>query len=437
MENTTLVLIIFVPCFLFFLFSGWPIAFGVSAVTILGLFLVGGGRVGNFAYLGYNALCNYHLLALPVFILMGEVLIAGGVGQRLYDGVGPLMNRIRGGLIYSNIVMNTVLGAACGSTIAATSAISAVAIPELEKRHYKKGLVYGSLASSGCLAALIPPSVGMIIYAALTDTSLGELFVAGIVPGLLFAASLIVTTKVSLMIRPDIAPEVTRQDLSVPIVRAFFSSVTGLWPLLLLIVMVLGSIYSGFATPTEAAAYGVIGAFILGIRRISRKTLKTSLNSTLQISVSLFFIIGMASVYGFTLNSLGIRGLMIDFLVALPFGVYTKVYMVWLALLLLGMFLDCGSVMILTIPILTPFMVSLGFSPTWFGIYIILAIELGNITPPVGLTLYAVQAVSGDKLETIAKGALPYWAAYFMAVTPIIFFPEIALWLPRLAGMGG
>jgi len=435
MDTLTLTAIIFLGFFLFFLFSGWLIAFCLGAVSILAFILIAGRTAGNFAFLGYNALTNYNLLALPFFILMGEILIQGGVATRLYGAVSPLMERIHGGLIYTNILMNTVLGAACGSTVAATSATSAVAIPELNKRGYDKGLCYGSLASAGCLAGLIPPSVGLIIYSAITDTSLGELFIAGIIPGLILATSLILVSSFMLRIRPQLAPSIKKEEV-VPVGRALLIMLRNLWPLAILIIIVLGTIYTGLATPTESATYGVVGALLLGARRLNLGKIKTSLLATLRISVSLLFIIGIASIYGFALNSLGMRGWVVDALLALPGGVYVQIYIIWLVVMLLGMFLDSGSSIIITTPILLPFVVSLGFDPIWFGIWIILAVELGNITPPVGLTLYAVIAVSGDKLETVARGCLPYWASFLIAITPITLFPAIVLWLPRVAGFG-
>lgn len=432
MDSMTLSLVIFLGCFIVFLFSGWLIAFSIGASSALAYIIISGGStISNFAYLGYNATINYNLLALPLFILMGELMIQGGIAKTLYSAITPLMERIRGGLIYVNVLSNTVLGACCGSTIAATSAISTVAIPELHNRGYAKGISYGSLASAGNLAALIPPSIGLILYAAITDTSLGELFLAGIVPGLILTCTLLFVSAMWIKLNSKIAPP--REKNPMPVGRSVGFAISRLWPLLILIVIVLGSIYLGFATPTEAGTYGVIGAIILGIGRINLKTFKISLVDTVRASVPLLFIIAMASIYGYALNSLGLRlwvATLLDGLIGPP---CVKMFSIWFLLLMLGMFLDAGSAIVLTTPILLPFALSLGYDPVWYGIWLSLAVELGNITPPVGLTIFAVQAISGDKLDTIARGALPFWISFVLAQLSVTFFPGIVLLLPNMA----
>jgi len=432
MDSMALSLVIFLGCFIVFLFSGWLIAFSIGASSLLAYFFISGGStIINFAYLSYNATINYSLLALPLFILMGELMIQGGIAKALYSAVSPLMARVRGGLIYVNILANTILGACCGSTIAATSAVSTVAIPELAKRGYAKGISYGSLASAGNLAALIPPSIGLILYAAITDTSLGELFLAGILPGLVLAGAFMFVSRIWIKLDSKIVPPGEKNPM--PVGRSIGFAISKLWPLLILIVIVLGSIYLGFATPTEAGAYGVIGAIILGIGKLNLETFKISLVDTVEASVPLLFIIAMASVYGYALNSLGLKSWVTTLLGGLIGPASMKMFFIWFLLLLLGMFLDAGSAMVLTTPILLPFAVSLGYDPVWYGIWLSLAIELGNITPPVGLTIYAVQAISEDRLDIIAKGALPFWISFVIVQLLITFFPGIALLIPNIA----
>lgn len=426
MTPEVVLLLIFVGVFLVFLFLGWLIAFSLAGAVLLA-YIFAKGSVLNFAVLSYNAAFNYNLLALPIFILMGEILIQGGVAAKLYDSVVPLFERFPGGLIHTNIAANVVLGACCGSTIAATSAMSDVAIPELMKRGYAKGICYGSLASAGCLAALIPPSVGMIVFASITTVSLAELFVGGIFPGLLLAATLAIVTIAWVKIRPEIVPPAPKELM--PLKKALLSMLK-LWSLAILILLVLGTIYLGIGTPTEAGCYGVVGALLLGCRKLSRERLKTALLTSCRISCSLLFIIAIASVFGFALNALGLQVTVLSVLSGLPGGMYIKMFCVYLMLMGIGMFLDSASVTIISTPILLPYAVSLGFEPVWFGVWLVLAVELGNVTPPVGVTLYAVQAVSGDKLTTIARGCFPYWASFFGTMFLMTFFPGIALWLP-------
>jgi C4-dicarboxylate transporter, DctM subunit len=434
MEPMTLVFLIFVVAFLVFLFSGWAIAFAIGAASILAyVFVAGGSALGNFAVLSYNAMSSYDMLALPFFILMGEILIEGGVAGKLYDSVLPLMERFPGGLIHTNIVANVILGACCGSTIAATTAISSVAIPELTKRGYAKEICFGSLASAGCLACLIPPSIGMIIFASLTTVSLGKLFIAGIIPGLLLAAAFSFVVAIWVKLKPAITPPPKKEIVSLGI--AFLFAIRSLWPLFFLIVLVLGVIYLGIGTPTEAGCFGVIGSILLSYKKIDRKNMLKSLLSTCQISGALLLIIAMASVYGFALNALGLRTWLLSVLSGLPGGAKTQMYLIWMILLVLGMFLDSSSVIVITTPILLPFSVNLGFEPLWFGIYLMLAVELGNITPPVGLTMFAVQAVSKSPINIVAKGCLPFWVSFFMVLSLLTMFPNLVTWLPN-TGMG-
>jgi len=430
MDPMVLSLVIFLGVFFVFLLSGWMIAFALAAASLLAYIFIAGGTTGNFAILGYNALFTYTLLALPIFILMGTFLIEGGVATILYEGVLPLMERVPGGLIHTNIIGNIILGACSGSTIAATTCMATVCIPELKKRGYDKGICYGSLAAAGNLASLIPPSVGLIIFASLTTVSLGQLFIAGIVPGLFLAVCFGVITAIWVRIHPEVAPSPKEK---MPLGSAFFLAIRKLWALLVLIVVVLGVIYLGIGTPTEAGCYGAVGALLLGVKRLDREKIKSALFTGGRVSGSLLFVIAMASVYGFALNALGLREWLLAVLGALPGDQYIQMFLVWLILLVLGMFIDGTSIIVITTPIFLPFAVSLGFDPVWFGVWLMLAANLGNITPPVGITLYAVITVSKDSIDVVARGCLPFWASFFMVMIPMTFFPAIATWLPSLA----
>ena len=430
MDIASLLLLIFVGAFLVLLFLGWPVAFAIATASILAyIFLAGGSVLGSFAIFSYNAMFNYGLLALPIFILMGEVLIQGGVAGDLYDAVTPLMERIPGGLIHTNIAANVILGACCGSTVAATSAMSTVAIPELMKRGYAKKICYGSLASAGCLSCLIPPSVGMILFCSITTVSLGKLFIAGIIPGLILAASFSLVSAIWIKYQPDIAPRVPKKVM--PLWVAVLFALKRLWPLFILIIVVLGTIYLGVATPTESGCYGVFGALVLSAlnKKLNLKTIKAMLINTAQVSVPILFIIAMASVYGYALNALGLKQLLLNLLENLQGGTITKIYIIWLVYLLLGMFLDSAAVIVLTTPILLPFTINLGYDPIWFGIFLMLTTQLGNITPPIGVTLFAVQAITKERVAIIAQGCLPYWVSFLLASSLVIFFPSLATWL--------
>jgi C4-dicarboxylate transporter DctM subunit len=431
MESHIALVLIFGAAFLLLLFSGWLIAFAMATASILAYVLIaGGGAIGNIVVHTYNAMFNYDLLALPIFILMGELLIQGGVAAKLYDSVLPLMERIPGGLIHTNIIANVLLGACTGSTIAATTAMSAVAVPELNKRGYDKKICYGSLSSAGCLACLIPPSVGMILFASITTVSLGKLFIAGIIPGLILAAAFSLVVVVWVKLQPKTVPPPPKELM--PLGAAIIFALKNMWPILILIFVVLGAIYLGIGTPTEAGCYGILGALVLGYKGITRESIKRTLLGTVQISGGLLIAIAMASVYGFALNSLGMRQSLLSLLGGLPGGAFTKMYLVWLMLLVLGMFIDSASIIVITTPIFMPFAVELGYDPIWFGVFMMLAVELGNITPPVGVTLFSVQAVAKEQLDVVAKGSFPFWISFFLAMTICTYFPKIVTWLPRM-----
>jgi len=434
MDSLGLVALIFGAFFVIFLFSGWLIAFSIAASSMLAYLLIcGGSTITNFALLGYNAMTNYNFLALPLFILMGELMIQGGIARKLYNSVVPLAGRVRGGLIYVNVLANTIFGACCGSTVAATSAISAVAIPEVTKRGYSKGISYGSLAAAGNLAGLIPPSVGLIVYSAISNTSLSELFVAGIVPGLILAGTLMLVTTIWIKFDSKVVPP--RLENPLRLAKAVPFAICRLWSVALMIGAVLGSIYTGFATPTEAGTYGVVGAFILGIagKELNLEKFKITLVDTIRAAVPILFIIAMAAIYGFALSYLGLKSYLLELLQGFSGPAWLQMFFIWLMLLVLGMFLDGGSIFILTTPIFLPFAMSLGYHPVWYGVWLEMAVDLGNITPPVGVTLYAVQSISRDKLEIIARGALPFWISFAMSQALLTLFPRAAMLLIEIS----
>jgi len=426
-----LILLIFVGALFFLLFSGWWVFFTLGAISILAYVLLAGGVVGNLPRLMFNTIDSYYLLALPLFVFMGTILTEGGLAERLFDAITPFTAFLRGGLIHAAVLANTVLGACCGSTVAATSSISAVAIPEMSKRGYAKTISYGSLASSGLLAGLIPPSIPLIVIAILSDESIAKLFIAGIIPGLLLASTISLVTVVLTTIRPELAPS-SAADRARISARTILPLLGKTGPALILVAIVIGSIYMGMATPTEASSMGVVGALAISARRLNVRKIHTSAIDAIRVSGSIVILLGVAAVYGYALHYLGLGEWIQDFLAGLPGGPMTKMYCLIPVYLVLGMFLDAASLTVIIVPILLPFVKSLGLSPLWFGVWSVVNTELGCITPPVGLTLYAVQATSRDKLETIAKGALPYWISFLIVIVLIMQWPALVLWLPEL-----
>lgn len=377
----------------------------------------------------YDSLNSWSLAALPIFILMGEILYKSSISTRLLNGLTPWLNFIPGKLLHVNVAACSLFAAISGSSSATTATVGKITLDELKKRGYSKSLAIGSLAGSGTLGFLIPPSLIMIIYGVLSNVSIGKLFMAGILPGLLLATLysfyIMIVSSIDKSVVPEEEVKYTKND--------YLHSLKDLFPVFSLILVVLGSIYGGLATPTEAASLGVLGAVILAIyfRSFSFEVMKNALLNTIKTSIMISFIIVGAGFLSQVVGFLGIARAISEFIGTLGLTPMMLILIIGVMYIILGMILDGISIVVMTLPIVLPIIVMAGFDPLWFGIFLVFMVELSQITPPVGFSLFVIQSISGEKIEYILKATLPFFLLMIVAVVLITFFPEIVQFLPQ------
>jgi tripartite ATP-independent transporter DctM subunit len=377
----------------------------------------------------YDSLNSWSLAALPIFILMGEILYKSSISTRLLNGLTPWLNFIPGKLLHVNVAACSLFAAISGSSSATTATVGKITLDELKKRGYSKSLAIGSLAGSGTLGFLIPPSLIMIIYGVLSNVSIGKLFMAGILPGLLLATLysvyIMIVSRIDRSVVPEEEVKYTMND--------YIHSLKDLFPVFSLILVVLGSIYGGLATPTEAASLGVLGAVILAIyfKSFTFDVMKNALLNTIKTSIMISFIIVGAGFLSQVVGFLGIARAISEFIGTLGLSPLMLILIIGVMYIILGMILDGISIVVMTLPIVLPIIVMAGFDPLWFGIFLVFMVELSQITPPVGFSLFVIQSISGEKIEYILKATLPFFLLMIVAVVLITFFPEIVQFLPQ------
>ncbi len=385
---------------------------------------------GNLASSVWSTVNKWELVALPLFILMGEILFHSGISEKLFKGLVPWLYRLPGGLLLMNIVACTFFAAVSGSSAATTATVGRITLAEFKKLGYDEKLAIGSLAGAGTLGFLIPPSLIMIVYAILAEVSIGKMFIAGILPGFLLASIYILYIVYRGLRDPSIAPRM-QESYSWP---ERLTALKDLLPVIILILMVLGSIYAGFATPTEAAALGVLGAAVFAFlnRRLNLKGLFTCLLAAVKTTSMICLIVMGASYLSRVMGFLGIPAALTQAIVDLKLSPYVLMLVLGLVYVVLGCILDGFSIVVMTLPIALPMAVASGFDPIWFGIYLILMVELSQITPPVGFNLFVIQGLTDKSIGEIAVYALPFFFLMVLTTVIITVFPEIVLYLPRL-----
>lgn len=413
---------------------GAPIFLALGAAGLFGLWMARGAMALFFGPTSLFAQLNsFELLALPLFILMGAFLSETPVGANLYRAAALWFNRLRGGLAIATVGASTLFGAVSGVSIAGVAAVGSIAVPEMLTRGYSQRLAAGSVVSSGALAMLIPPSVPLIIYGAVSGVSVADLFIGGIVPGLLLAAALALYIWLRATLNPAEAPLDTAEATDW---RARFGSLAGLWHAGLLILLVLGVIYTGVATPSEAAAFGALGAFFLAgavFRSLTLARLWQILAASARISGAILLIMGCARIFGDYLNLIRVPDTVSMALTGTDLSPFAILMLIMVALLLLGMLVDAVSLIVVTTPILLPLITALGYDPLWFGIVMVMNLEMAVITPPVGLNLYTLKAVAPVlAIEDIIRSVIPFVIIQFAVLTLFVLMPEIAIWLPGL-----
>ena len=373
---------------------------------------------------------DFLLVSIPMFILLGEVLLRSGVAERMYAALSKWLSWLPGGLMHSNIGACAVFAATSGSSVATAATVGTVALPLVRTHGYNERLFLGTLAAGGTLGILIPPSINMIIYAVLTDTSIPKLYLAGIIPGLSLAGLFMLIVAVACTLRPEWGGTRLRASWTERL-----GSLPHLLPPLFIFLVVVGSIYAGLATPTEAASLGVVAALGLAAfyRRLSVPMLLEVFENTMRTTAMIMLIIIAAYFLNFVITGIGLTNLITGAVASLGLSKYGMLVAMVVFYLVLGCFMETLSMMITTIPIVAPVMVALGFDPIWLGIMIVILIEAALITPPVGLNLYVVQSLrSGGSLNDVIAGSLPFVVAMVVLIALLAIFPGLALWLPSL-----
>jgi len=370
------------------------------------------------------------LIAIPFFVLLGEFLVRAGIAERTYRALDSWFSWLPGGLIHANISTATMFSATSGSSVATAATVATVAMPQAEKLGYDQRLFAGAIAAGGTLGIMIPPSINLIIYGFLTETSIPRLFLAGLIPGLLLALGFMVITAILCKLYPSLGGPSRSATWG-----ERFSGLKHLVPLLLLFGVVIGSIYVGWATPTESAAIGVAMAALIAAanRGLTLQVVIDSLIGTVRTTAMVMFVIVGAYFLNYTLGAAGLGRELTALLDNLGLGPYQTLFVIIALYIVLGFFIETMALMIATIPIVVPVVVGLGFDPIWFGILVIVLVEMALITPPVGLNLYVVQAARAKgRFSDVMIGAFPYVVGMFIMIVALILFPQLALFLPGL-----
>lgn len=426
------VLTMFVVLFAFLaggLWIGWTLA--VTGTVLLAIFRdIPLDKL--LAQYTWNILTTQELLALPLFIIMGEILFRTRLSQTLFRGLSPWAAMLPGRLLHVNVIGCTIFAAISGSSAATTQVVGRISLTELLKRGYSKDVAVGSLAGAGTLGFLIPPSNIMIIYGVLGDVSIAKLFTAGFIPGALLAGCFMAWIMVHTTLKPELVPEAERK-VRIATASEFLTSIRELGPAVFLILCVLGSMYGGFATPSEAAAVGVLGALLVAgfQRELSIPALKAIAIGSVQTCAMIALIVLGASILGSAAAFLGIPAAVAEFVSSLGLSSFMLIVALIVFYLILGCFLDGFSMIVMTLPIVMPIVKAAGFDPIWFGVFLVLVVEMAQITPPVGFNLFVIQGLTDDGLGYIARVTLPFLAIMVLFTMAIAVFPDIALWLPR------
>ncbi len=422
-----------------FLLSGLWIGFSLTAAAICGMLLYKfnlpptlsiWSKIGSLiANSVWNSMDSFSLTALPLFVLMGEVLYNTAISTKLLNGLLPWFQRIPGKLLHINVVACSLFAAVSGSSAATTATVGKITLEELSRRGYNRDLALGSLAGAGTLGFLIPPSLIMIIYGVLSDTSIGKLFIAGIIPGLILGGMYSTFIIIRALINPDVAPRETEKFSF----KEKIKHSKELFPVLFLIFIVLGGIYLGFTTPTEAAAIGVIGSYLLAIlfRNLTWKIFVQSLLNAVMTTCMICFIICGAAFLSQVVGFTGIARALSEYIAGLHLSPYVLIFVIGLMYLFLGMLLDGISIVVMTLPIVLPIVTAAGFKPLWFGIFLVIMVELSQITPPVGFSLFVIQGISNEDIGRILKATFPFFCIMILMVIILTAFPEIVFYLPQ------
>lgn len=430
MDPVVITIFMFVVFFALLL-SGMPVFAALGSASVVGIMFLQGPRgLGAIPGVMFDRLNSFTLVAVPLFILMGEIIFISGLGTDIFNAASSWMSKVRGGLAMASVVSSAVFGALCGVSVAGAATIGSFAIPEMLKHRYHKSLATGPVAAAGALALLIPPSLAFVLYGEVADESVGKLFIGGILPGVVLTIMMMLYIGIVCLVKPEMAPKL--EDKVTWKMR--FLSLKRVWAAMLLIFIVLGSIYAGIATPTESAAIGCIGGALMALyrRQLSIKSFLDVLSKTMLTTGMILLIFSSALVFGYVLTLLQAPQMLIGLLESTQLPVWATLTLIMLILILMGMFMDVVSVIMIATPLLLPIVTSMGYNVLWFGIIVGITCEMAVITPPIGLNLYVVKGVAPEhiSLGDIIRSSFPFVFVEAACLILFIVYPELCLWLP-------
>lgn len=414
-----------------FLFLGLHVAVAMFLIALLGAALyLGPPLVAAFGTQLWGAMEDYVLLSIPLYILLGEILVRSGSTDRLYRSLADWLNILPGGLLHTNIGASAVFSAVSGSSVATAATISTVALPSFRKRRYDTRLVLGSIAAGASLGNLIPPGIALIVYGAMTNTSVGQLYAAAVIPGIVMTVLFMGTIILIALVKPDL---VRQKEVADPL-RERLKRLVDLMPPLVIFGIIMGSIYTGWATVTESAALAVVVALPIAALygRLSIRMLHDCFIATANLTAMSLLILAVAFYLNFVMGLLGVTPALGAFATSIGASPLELIIALTIFYLLLGIFFETLPMLVGTVPVVFPVIVAAGIDPVWFGVFIVLMCEISLISPPVGMTLYVIQAVRREgTIAEVFQGTVPFFIAMVVMTALLIAFPEMALWLPR------
>lgn len=427
-------LIVVLTIFIALLCLGMTIPFAITVPSVIYLLMhTGLPGLKGIGLVSWGSMNSFTLTAIPLFILMAEILQESKLSLRVYRGLSKLVAWMPGGLLQTNIAGCAIFSAISGSSVVTAASIGRVALPELERRKYSPRVSAGSLAAGGTLGILIPPSIAMIVYGTFTETSVAKLFMAGVVPGLLLTAMFMIYIAAHALIDPSIGPK----EKGARNLREFGDALLDVFPFVVLIGGTIGSIYTGLVTPTEAAAVGcLLAAIIAGIWGDSNSGVyKRALQSTTRVCGNILFIVYAAFLFSYAISYAGVGEQITQFLVDLKLSKFAFFFALFVLYTILGCLVESLGMIVVTVPLLYPVLLQYGIDPIWFGVILVIFIEMGQISPPIGINLFVIQGIWNGKLSDVVMGTIPFHLIMFVLLLLLVIFPEIAMWLPSSASV--
>lgn len=417
----------------FFLIIGLPVALAMGVSGAIGLWMVGGPVVllGVLKTSPLTSANNYEIITIPMFILMAEFVIISGVAKDLFHSASIWVGRLRGGLAMATALAGAGFAAISGSSTAAAATLASTSLPAMIEEGYDPKLAGGAVAISGTLAMLIPPSIALILFGIIADIPVGQLLIGGVIPGVIVTLAIILTIAVLVRIEPDSAPAGKIYTW-----REKFNSLSHVGPMLILLAAVTGLIYSGIATPTESSGIGAFVAMLLAIKekKLSIKGFIKCLMNTAHTTAMILFIILGAQIFGYFLTLSRVTNDLVSWVGGLNIPALAIMFIILLGYIILGFFMDQIAILILTVPVLLPLIIQLGFDPVWFGVIVVVTAEVGMVTPPMGMNVFVVSRYTNRPLGELFLGVLPHVYAHIVVIVLLTLFPAIILWLPNSMG---